>query len=264
MNIAIIIPSRIGSTRLPRKALAQINGKTLIERCYDSAMKTKMGDVFVATDCEEIASVIKKVGGNVLMTPSDLPSGTDRIFNAYQQIGKEYDYIVNLQGDVPNIHKDIITNVIETIDETKCDIATAVMKTDLDSAQKPSCVKCVATQKGKFLKALYFSRSCIPYNSKDFLEHIGIYAYTPQSLKKFISLNESFLEKLEKLEQLRALENDMSIYASIIDSSLKPINIDTEQDLAYARKVLKKFQSTEKYQNLAKNLKENLLRRKEN
>lgn len=262
MKVAIIIPSRIDSTRLPRKALAQINGQTLIERAWRCAVNAKMGDVFVATDSEEIASVVKKAGGEVIITPK-LPTGTDRIWCAYQKIEKEYDVVVNLQGDVPNIHKKIVSLVLETLQKTGADISTATMKITEELAKKPSCVKPVLTKRGEFYKALYFSRAMVPHEG-EYFEHIGIYAYHVEALRKFTSLPESPLEKVEKLEQLRALENDMSIFVCVVDSSLKPINIDTEEDLTHARNVLQKqeFDSTSKFKALAESLKKNLLRRK--
>ena len=264
MKTAIIIPSRLGSTRLPNKPLAIIHGKTLIQHCLESAINASVGEVFVATDSEKIADIVQKAGGFAIMTPSDLPSGTDRIMHAYKQIGKNFDCIVNLQGDVPNISPQIIKKTVEVLTKTGCDIATAVMKVEKDIAQKPSCVKPVLSQMGEFYKALYFSRQPIPYNAQYYYEHIGIYAYTPASLEKFTSLPESSLEKLEKLEQLRALENDMSIYACVVDSSLKPISIDTEDDLNLAIKLLKKknFPSTEKYKKLSESLRKNMERRK--
>jgi 3-deoxy-manno-octulosonate cytidylyltransferase (CMP-KDO synthetase) len=269
MKTAIIIPSRLGSTRLPNKPLALIHGKTLIEHCYDSAIKANCGEVFVATDSEEIAQIITKIGGNAIMTPSDLPSGTDRIFHAYNQIikdqiGKEFDFIVNLQGDVPNISPIIIQKTIQTIQKTGCDISTAVMKISKETAQIPSCVKAVLAGDGEFRKALYFSRQPVPHNSETFFEHVGLYVYTVESLKKFTSLPESTLEKAEKLEQLRAIENGMTIHACIVDSSLKPISIDTQEDLNRAINLMKKqsFASTERYERLAQSLKQNMGRRK--
>ncbi|MFT4967335.1 MAG: 3-deoxy-manno-octulosonate cytidylyltransferase (CMP-KDO synthetase) [Candidatus Deianiraeaceae bacterium] len=265
MKTAIIIPSRIDSTRLPRKALAMINGKTLIQHCYESAVVAKCGDVFVATDNDEIAHIIQSCGGKTFMTPSHLPSGTDRVWNAYKQIGSEYDCIVNLQGDVPNIHPQIIQQVIDTLKNTGGDISTATIKINKEIAQDASCVKPVVAKNGR---ALYFSRQPIPYGVDEYFEHIGIYAYTPQSLEKFINLEESPLEKLEKLEQLRALENDMSIYVTIVDFADKPINIDTQSNLNYARKILKQqpkereLRSTEKYKQIADSLRQNMKRRK--
>ena len=264
MKTVIIIPSRLGSTRLPNKPLAMINGKTLIQHCFESAVNAKLGEVFVATDDEKIASVVRNAGGNAILTPSDLPSGTDRIMNAYNQIGREFDCIVNLQGDIPNISPIIIQKTIEVLEKTGCDIATAAMKVGVDIAQKPSCVKPVLSKHGNFYKALYFSRQLVPYNAKEYYEHIGLYAYTPASLEKFTSLAESSLEQVERLEQLRALENGMSICACIVDSSLKPISIDTQDDLDLAITHLKKksLPSTERYKKLSASLKQNMQRRK--
>ncbi len=264
MRAVIIIPSRLGSTRLPSKPLAMIHGKALIQHCFESAVNSKLGEVFVATDDETIASVVKNAGGNAIITPSELPSGTDRIMNAYNQIGRDFDCIVNLQGDIPNISPIIIQKTIETLEKTGCDIATAAMKVEADMARKPSCVKPVFSKYGDFHKALYFSRQLVPYNAKEYYEHIGLYVYTPKSLKKFTELAESPLEQMEKLEQLRALENGMSICACVVDSSLKPISIDTQEDLDLAIEHLKKkgFASTERYKKLSASLKQNMQRRK--
>lgn len=264
MKAIIIIPARIGSTRLPNKPLAMINGKTLIQRCYESAVASNCKEVVVATDSTEIADIINSIGGKTIITPSELPSGTDRIYNAYIQLGQEYDYIVNLQGDIPNIAKSVIESTIQTAIETKCDIATAVMQIDVETAKKPSCVKAILTPYGKYYKALYFSREPIPYHAPYFFEHIGIYVYKSDVLKKFISLPPSNLEQIEKLEQLRALENNIEICATIIDSSLKPISIDTQEDLNHAVLALQRedYPSTQKYKKLAESLRKNLSRRK--
>lgn len=264
MKAVIIIPARIGSTRLPNKPLAMIAGKTLIQRCYESAVATKCGDVAVATDSAAIADIIKSVGGTSIMTPSDLPSGTDRIYNAYTQLGQEYDYIVNLQGDIPNMASSIIEDTIRAATETNCDIATAVMKIDGEAAKKKSCVKAVLSLQGKYYNALYFSREPIPHSAPYFFEHIGIYVYKAEALKKFVSLAPSNLEQIEKLEQLRALENGMKICAVAVDSSLKPVSIDTQEDLNHAIVVLQResYPSTQKYKKLAESLRRNLLRRK--
>lgn len=264
MKSAIIIPSRIGSTRLPNKPLALINGKTLVGRCIDCALSVKNADIFVATDSDEIYQIAKKSGVTPIMTPSNLPSGTDRIMHAYEQIGKKYSHIVNLQGDIPNISPKIIEDAINLAVSTNCDIATIVTHIDEKKAQNPSRVKAVLSPSVGFYKALYFSRQPIPHNAEQYFEHIGVYVYTPESLKKFTSLSESILEKTEKLEQLRALENNMSIYASVIDSSLSPISIDTPEDLHHANAFFRKkeIKSTTKYKALAESLKENIQRRK--
>ena len=233
-DVAIIIPTRIGSTRLPRKALKKIGDLTMIEHVYKKALQTGLQDVYVATDDQEIADVIDKMGGKSIITPSDCPSGTDRVFAALQTIKHKDDikYVVNLQGDQPFVDPKIIKDLITTLKNSDADIATPVSKIDHIAANDISKVK-VVLSKNDF--ALYFSRSMIPHNAQEYWYHVGIYAFTKNALAKFVALPESTLERSESLEQLRALENGMKIIASYTNSI--PISVDTERDLEVARKM---------------------------
>ena len=229
-KIIIIIPARLASTRLPNKPLAIIEGKTMIQRVYEQALKTKLGEVYIATDHEKIANEIKKFNGKYILTNPDLPSGTDRIYSAYKFLNEDFDIIVNVQGDLPNIDPNVITDCINLALENDCDIATVASKiTDISEINNPNVVKIALAQNGL---ALYFSRSAIPFSKNindDYFHHIGIYAYKKNALEKFINLKPSPLEKRESLEQLRALENGMKIAVKIVDAH--PLSVDTQEDL---------------------------------
>lgn len=246
MKYLTIIPARLASTRLPNKPLADICGKKMIQRVYEQALKTNLGDVYIACDSNEVKDLIENTGGKAIMTNPDLPSGTDRIYQALQQIPnkEEFDFIVNLQGDLPIINPRVIQKTADLISNSSFDIATIAVKIeDKDDIVDPNIVKvAIANLSENGGKALYFSRSPIPYSKDgDFYEHIGIYIYKKSALEKFVKLQPSNLEKLEKLEQLRAMENDMTIGVAIADS--KPISIDTKSDLEKARKYLENNES---------------------
>jgi 3-deoxy-manno-octulosonate cytidylyltransferase (CMP-KDO synthetase) len=236
-----IIPARLASTRLPNKPLSDICGKKMIERVYEQSLKTNLGETYIACDSLEVKNLIENIGGKAIMTDPNLPSGTDRIYQALQQIENkdDFDYIVNLQGDLPIIDPKIIEKTANLIADSIFDITTIAVKiNDQKDISDPNIVKvAMANLSDIGGKALYFSRSAIPYSKDgDFYEHIGIYVYKKSSLEKFVQLPVSNLEKLEKLEQLRALENNMSIGVALADS--KPISIDTESDLEKAKKFL--------------------------
>jgi len=248
MKTIIIIPARMASTRLPNKPLALIAGQTMISRVYQQAKKTNL-EVMVACDSLEIANEISKIGGKYVLTEPNLPSGTDRIYEAYQKLGANHDVVVNLQGDLPNIDPKLILQCVDLLQNSNCDIGTlASIITDKEQINNPNVVKiALSSQK----QALYFSRSAIPYlaptkleshfsqniDSKNavYLHHIGIYAYTKSALEKFVSLPPAKLEKQEGLEQLRALENNLKIFVETVDSH--PISVDTMADLTLANQI---------------------------
>lgn len=240
MKACIIIPARIGSSRLPSKVIADINGKMMIERVYEACISCKIGDVFVATDSEIVKQKIESIGGTAILTESNLPSGSDRIYNALTKIdpNKQYNYIINVQGDVPNISPQTIIDVKDLLVSSNADIATPICIIDEEAKKnKPSVVKAVVVFKGKdYGRAIYFTRSTCPSGDGDLYEHIGLYAYTRSALEKFVSLQQSPLEKRESLEQLRAIENDMIIYAKVVKDI--PLSIDVIEDLERARKVI--------------------------
>jgi 3-deoxy-manno-octulosonate cytidylyltransferase (CMP-KDO synthetase) len=229
-KVIIIIPARLASTRLPNKPLAMIEGKTMIQRVYEQALKANLGEVIIATDGEKIANEIKKFGGKYILTNPDLQSGTDRIYSAYQLLKQDFDIIVNVQGDLPNIDPNVISECVNLALENDCDIATSASKiNDISEINNPNVVKIALAQNGL---ALYFSRSPIPFSKNindDYFHHIGIYAYKKNALEKFINLSPSPLEKRESLEQLRALENGMKIAVKIVNAH--PLSVDTQEDL---------------------------------
>ena len=229
---AIIIPSRYGSTRLPAKPLIEVDGKPIIQWVVEKAAKAKLADkVIVATDHEKIYNAVTSFGAQAEMTREDHKSGSDRIAEVAEKY-PEFEYIINLQGDEPTITPDSIDNVITALkSNADADISTLIREiTNPEELTNPNLVKCVIANNGK---ALYFSRSKIPYerniSEAKFYGHIGLYGYKRNALFKMTSLSQSMLEKTESLEQLRALQNGMQIYTAIADYA--PIGIDTQEDI---------------------------------
>lgn len=246
MNVIIIIPARMSSSRLPGKPLIDIKGKTLIQRVYENVQKYTKFPVYVAAGEKEIVNNIKKIGGQAILTNPNLSSGSDRIAEALKIIDPEekYDIVVNFQGDSINVNPDIINQLVNLLIKTKADITTPCIIMDKKDYKDPGCVKLIAplNENNKEARCLYFTRAIAPYDRdgngkvlQDIYHHIGIYAYKAQSLKKFVKANEGILEKREKLEQLRALENNMTIFAKIINklkiNNEAPADIDTKEDL---------------------------------
>jgi len=229
----VIIPSRIGSTRLAKKALVNIGDKTMVEHVALQVIASKLENIYVATDDNEIASTLKAHGINSIMTDPNCPSGTDRVYEAWQNLPNkdDFEYLINVQGDMPFVEPSIISTVAEVLWKSNCDIVTPVAKVGIEEARPESNVKVVSTLDNK---ALYFSRSLIPNGALEFLYHVGVYGYKASSLEKFVKLPMSFLEKSERLEQLRAIENGMSIEICEVDTI--PISIDTDEDLQKALK----------------------------
>jgi len=232
-DVACIIPSRIKSTRLPNKALANIGGKSMIEHVISQLHNRAINNIYVATDSQQIAQKVSRTGAIAVMTSKHCLTGSDRVYEAFQAIpnNNKIKYIINIQGDMPFINYRVLQNIINKLRNTSFDIVTPVVKVNRDIANTNSNVKVVASIHGK---ALYFSRSLIPYGAKNFLYHVGIYGYRTPALKKFVTLNMTQYETIEKLEQLRALEHGMNI--GIVMSNEIPISVDTYQDLEKARK----------------------------
>lgn len=227
-----IIPARYGSSRFPGKPLVDISGKPMIQHVFERAMESCLDEIYVATDDQRIVDRVIAFDGNVLLTSPNHPSGTDRCGEASIKLHlDDHDIIVNIQGDEPFIQKEQIDALVALFDQPDVEIATLVKPFDnpLD-AQNPNKVKVVFSNQHK---ALYFSRSPIPYprDSEEitYYKHLGIYAYRYQTLKKLITLPISSLEKVEKLEQLRWLENNFSIFVAITDH--ESIAIDTPEDM---------------------------------
>ena len=238
MKIIGIIPSRYASTRLPAKPLVDILGKSMIQRVYEQAKQSLLlTDVVVATDDDRIASAVKSFGGIVRMTPSDIQSGSDRI----ALVAREYDadIVVNIQGDEPLISPLLIDQTIQVlIDDQQAVVGTAVKKTSAHQDVFNSNVVKVVLDKNNY--ALYFSRSAVPYvrdAKKDeewflgtnFYKHFGIYVYRADFLQRFTMLDQSPLEAVEKLEQLRILEHGFKIKCVVTEYDSFPV--DTPEDL---------------------------------
>lgn len=254
-KVAVMIPTRLKSTRLPNKPLALINGKTLIQHVYEHAIAVHDArDVYIASGDQEIIDEAQKFGAQCLLTDPSLPSGTDRISAALAQIdpdGTKYDVIVNFQGDGINVNPRLNWDLIDIMEKTGADIVTVGKKiTAQEDIQNPSMVKiAMGLKDGEDMgRALYFSRSAIPYHRDiegvdEAYWHIGIYVYNAASLRKFVSLPVGVLESREKLEQLRALENGMTIYAKIVDTiklvESAPADINTPEELAEAQQYFK-------------------------
>ena len=225
----------MASTRLLGKPMAIIAGLPMIVQVMLRAQASGIGRVVVACDGEEIAKAIRDAGGEAVITDADLPSGSDRIFQALTKIDpeKKHDIIINVQGDMPCLDPKIIKQVFAVLDNEAVDIATlAAVITDEAEKTDPAVVKIAMSGHGR---ALYFSRATIPYGEGALYHHIGIYAYRRAALEKFVSLPPSSLEVREKLEQLRALEAGMRIDVAIVDTV--PLGVDTIEGLEKARKI---------------------------
>lgn len=237
MNPIILIPARMASTRLPGKPLADIGGLPMIAQCYARAKEANLARVVVACDSAEIAQAIEKQGGEAVLTHPDLPSGSDRIYAALQKVDAagEHDIVVNLQGDMPTLDPSVIAQVLQPLSSNeRCDIATLAAEIHSEEErQNPAVVKVVIAQDGR---ALYFSRHLIPSGEGPHYHHIGIYAYRRAALERFVALPPSPLEQREKLEQLRALEADMAIGVSVVDTV--PLGVDTPEQLEQVRAIL--------------------------
>lgn len=236
-----IIPARYASTRFPAKALAMINGKTMVQRVYEQALQSSsLQKIVVATDHELIYDHIQSIGGHVILTSPKHPSGTDRCFEALQKSSYTCDYVINIQGDEPFIQPEQINILASCLKDTQTEIATLVKKIE-DSATlfDPNKPKVIFNTKGE---AIYFSRHSLPYirgtdkeqwlEKHTFYKHIGMYAYRTDILAQLTQLPVSSLEKAESLEQLRWLENGYRIKVAI--TPYDTMGIDTPEDLQKA------------------------------
>ena len=241
-KIAIIIPSRLEAKRLPGKPLKIIKNKEMILHVYEAAKASNAGEVYVATPNEKIIELIKDYGGNAIKTSEKHQTGTDRVFEVFKDTLKSKpNIIINLQGDMPNINPKSISSLANYMMENKCDICTLASDLDKDKDKDdPNIVKVILKEKlakDIFVEAADFDRY---YDkSKNYTyHHVGIYAFSSQALSKYVSFKRSKLEIDRKLEQLRALENGMTIHVGHISSS--PLSIDTEEDLIEIKKLMEK------------------------
>ncbi len=248
MHFTAVIPARMASTRLPGKPLIMINNKTLIQRVYEAVRKTNLfNEVFIATDNIEIFEHVKSFNADVVMTSEKHSSGTDRIYECISKLKqtKSYhtDVIVNIQGDEPFISQAELSPLIKIFDDNEIEVASLMHKIDaIEDITNQNNVKVVIDS---FSNAIYFSRSVIPFNRDsdiyvEYYKHIGVYAYTYNALERFINLKKGVLENIEKLEQLRFIENNIKI--KMILSSYKGIGIDTQDDLLEAERIIKEIE----------------------
>jgi len=237
LRIAGVIPARLGSTRLPRKVLRELAGRPMVEWVWRAAAASGLMDpVLVATDSEEVAAVCRQCGVPVQMTSPDCPSGSDRVREVASRI--EADIIVNIQGDEPTLTPDFFPPLLALFDRPEVEVATLAVPCAPDEIADPNAVKVVTALDGR---ALYFSRSTIPFDRDQagfatYRKHLGIYAYRRAALERFAALPPSPLEKIERLEQLRLLENGIALY--VADAPRDTIGVDTEADLMRAEAAL--------------------------
>lgn len=247
MKFIAIIPARYASTRFPGKPLADMNGKPMIQRVYEQ-VKEAIDEVWVATDDSRIYDTVESFGGKAVMTSPDHRSGTDRIKEAYTKINKDFDVIINVQGDEPFIQPEQIKALIDCFDSADVELATLVKpfkKEDgFEVLFNPNSPKVVINKKNE---AIYFSRSIVPYirdtHHTEWLEkhtlykHIGMYGYRADVLNEITKLPQSSLEKAESLEQLRWIENGYHIRIGY--TNMETIGIDTPEDMVKALQFLK-------------------------
>jgi len=237
-RIAGVIPARLSSTRLSRKVLRVIAGRPMVEWVWRAAQASGLMDpVVVATDSDEVAAVCRERGVPVVMTSPDCASGSDRVREVALQI--DADIYVNIQGDEPTLTPAFFPPLLELFDRPEVEVATLAVPCAAEEIVDPNAVKVVTALDGR---ALYFSRATIPYDRDQagfasYRKHLGIYAYRKAALERFASLPPSPLEKIERLEQLRLLENGIALY--VAEAPADTIGVDTEADLMRAEAALK-------------------------
>jgi len=243
-DVLIVIPARMAATRLPGKPLVDIGGVPMIVHVLRRAQEAAVGAVVVATDSEAIAAAVAKAGGRAVLTRADHTCGSDRIYEALQQIDAtggakgSAKIIVNLQGDLPTLSPVAIAAALSPLGDPAVDIATIAAEIALPEERgDPNVVKVVGTPIApRRLRALYFTRAAAPAGEGPLYHHIGLYAFRRAALEKFVKLPPSPLEQREKLEQLRALEAGMRIDVALVDAV--PLGVDTPADLEKARAML--------------------------
>lgn len=249
MSFTVIIPARYASSRLPRKPLADIAGKPMIQHVWEKAQQAGANRVIIATDHEEIEQVAKTFGAEVCMTSTKHNSGTERLAEVIEKMAiADDEIIVNVQGDEPLIPPVIIQQVAQNLAENQVNMATLAVKLETkEELFNPNCVKVVTDQKGM---ALYFSRAAIPFgrdyfadcndafvSSQPYLRHIGIYSYRAKFVNQYIRWQPTVLEKLESLEQLRALWYGEKIHVELAKETPQ-VGVDTLEDLERVRQIL--------------------------
>jgi 3-deoxy-manno-octulosonate cytidylyltransferase (CMP-KDO synthetase) len=238
MKAIAVIPARLASTRLPRKMLRDISGKPLLGWVYEAVRSSPLlADVIVATDAEEIMSACRRHGWKAQMTSPEHRSGTERVHEVSRR--EPADVYVNVQGDEPLVRSEQIRTLLEVMDNREAEVGTVATPCAPIDIRNPNAVKVVTDRQGR---ALYFSRATIPFDRDGteprYLKHLGLYAYRKPALDRFVRLPESSLEKSERLEQLRFLENGIAIYVG--ETPHDSIGVDTAEDLERVAETLSK------------------------
>tara|TARA_Y100001980_G_C14501206_1_gene277151 strand:+ start:286 stop:1005 length:720 start_codon:yes stop_codon:yes gene_type:complete len=235
---AIIIPSRLASRRLPNKPLLEINNKSMILHVWERAKKSNVDDIFVATSDDDIVNEIKTNGGNVILTGDHHTTGSDRICEALSKLKSNYEIIINLQGDMPNINPETISMINNfMISNTNVLVSTVASRLDKNEISDQNVVKVVTSnnlKEKKFLKALDFVRSIT--NEEFYYHHIGLYAYKKSVLSDFVKLDKTYNETNRSLEQMRFIDHNIDIFVGYTDDN--PLSVDTKKDLEKIRKIL--------------------------
>lgn len=236
MKVIAVIPARLASMRLPRKMLREIHGRPLALWVYQAVRSSSLlDDVILATDSDEILEACKKHSCKAIMTSPSHRSGTERVHEVSQSV--QADVYINVQGDEPMIRADHIAALVEVMEDPDVPVGTLKARAAPEDISNPNAVKVVTDLYGR---ALYFSRSTVPFDrdgsKPHYFKHLGIYAYRKPALDRFVTLAESSLERSERLEQLRFLENGIPIYVG--ETSFDSVGVDTEEDLARVSKLL--------------------------
>jgi 3-deoxy-manno-octulosonate cytidylyltransferase (CMP-KDO synthetase) len=240
MKTLIVIPSRLSATRLPGKPLLKISGLSIISHVVKKAEDANIGEVYVAAEDQEIIDDVKKNGGQSILTSNNHKTGTDRIYEALKKIGKsDVELVINLQGDEPLMNIEDIKNLHNQMIKSKSELGTLASNiSDKNLHEDQNVVKVITKESldsSKFPEAINFMRKSHITN-KNIYHHLGIYCYQLETLKKFVSLDQSSNETKNKLEQLRALDNNIKIKVALAKAS--PIGVDTEEDFVAIKKIM--------------------------
>jgi 3-deoxy-manno-octulosonate cytidylyltransferase (CMP-KDO synthetase) len=240
MKTLVIIPSRLSASRLPGKPLLKINGLSIISHVYKKAQEANIGEVFVAAEDQEIIEDVEKNGGEAILTSNNHKTGTDRIYEAFVKLGRtDIDLIMNLQGDEPLMNIEDIQNLKKHMIQTKRDLGTLAAKINNKKVFENNDIVKVITEESldntKFPRAINFMRKLDKKNNQAY-HHLGIYCYNVEILKRFISFKQSQNEIKNRLEQLRALDNNINVNVALAKSS--PIGVDTKEDFMAIKKIM--------------------------
>ena len=240
MKTLVIIPSRLSASRLPGKPLLKINGLSIISHVYKKAQEANIGEVFVAAEDQEIIEDVQKNGGEAILTNNNHKTGTDRIYEAFVKLGRtDIDLIMNLQGDEPLMNIEDIQKLNKHMIQTKRDLGTLAAKINNKKVFENHDIVKVITEESlddtKFPRAINFMRKLNKENNQAY-HHLGIYCYNVEILKRFISLKQSQNEIENRLEQLRALDNNINVNVALAKSS--PIGVDTKEDFMAIKKIM--------------------------